>query len=322
MIHTKRSPIMLTIVGTIGIALLLSGCSPRYLVLNPQGPVGREELHLIYLSAILCLIVIVPVMALLAFFIFRYRDTPDNTAPYHPNWSDSKVLEIVWWGVPIVIVGILGYVTAKGTFQLTRPLQTSAEPITIQVTSLDWKWVFQYPGQGVASVNACVIPTGVPVRFELTSDAPMNSFWVPQLGGQEYTMPGMAMRLWLQADTAGTYYGHGANFTGRGFTFMSFTVKAESAAQFNGWVQHVKSHNPPLTMLAYQQLKQPSVVGVRYYSAFPKHLFDNTIWADGGRYMAGMMPGSGSTAMQTGMSTSANGTGQAQAAASKGGAQP
>lgn len=286
-------------------ALLLSGCGPQYLVLHPVGPVGREELNLIILTAVLTGIVVVPVIILLAYIVWRYRDKPGNTAPYRPKWSESKVLEYGWWGIPIVIIGIISVFTAKTTIAVANPPKESKQvnPITIQVTSLDWKWLFQYPGQGIATVNYAKIPTGVPVQFELTADAPMNSFWVPQLGGQEYTMPGMAMRLWLQADKAGTYYGHGANFTGEGFAHMNFSVVATSDANFNSWVQQVKASSPALTMTGYDKLKQPGEMGTLSYSSFPPSLFNSTIWAEGGRYMPNMMNQDGSST--TGMTTAA-----------------
>jgi cytochrome o ubiquinol oxidase subunit 2/cytochrome aa3-600 menaquinol oxidase subunit 2 len=223
------------------------------------------------------------------YIVVRFRDKPENAAPYKPDWADSKALEIVWWGIPIVIVGVLGVYTGKSTFHLTQPPETGVTPITIQVTSLDWKWLFQYPGQKIATVNYVEIPTGVPVQFELTADAPMNSFWVPQLGGQEYTMPGMAMRLWLQADQTGTYYGTGANFTGQGFAHMSFHVIAKPQSEFDSWVNEVKSGSPALTMAGYEELKKPGVIGALSYSSFPDGLFNSTIWTDGGRYMPGMM---------------------------------
>ncbi|GGI99103.1 quinol oxidase subunit 2 [Alicyclobacillus cellulosilyticus] len=273
--------------------VLVTGCGPEYQVLHPAGPVGRTELRLIILSAILIGIVVIPVLVLLFYIVWRYRDKPDNHAPYKPEWSESKWLEVVWWGVPIVIIGILGFYTGQTTFALTKPPESDVKPLTIDVTSLDWKWLFEYPDQGIATVNYCEIPTGVPVQFVLTSDAPMNSFWVPQLGGQEYTMPGMAMRLWLQADRPGTYYGHGANFTGKGFAHMQFHVIATSQNKFDQWVARVKQTAPPLTKAGYQRLKQPSVMGRAAYSSFPKGLFNATIWAEGGRYMDGMldMPG-------------------------------
>jgi len=287
--HPKRIRRFHPVLWTAALAtVVLTGCGPRYMVLDPAGPVGREEMHLIILSVILTAIVIVPVLLLLVYIVWRYRDKPGNTAPYRPQWADSRTLEIIWWGIPILIVGVLGTVTARTTFALVQPPESNVKPITIDVTSLDWKWLFQYPGEKVATVNYVKIPTGVPVDFVLTSDAPMNSFWVPQLGGQEYTMPGMAMRLWLQADKPGTYYGHGANFTGTGFAHMDFNVIATSETAFNAWVNQVKSSSPALTKAGYAELKKPGLMGTSQYSSFPPGLFDDTVWADGGQYMPNM----------------------------------
>ncbi|CAB3393157.1 ubiquinol oxidase subunit II [Kyrpidia spormannii] len=302
---------LLLVVGAAA-ALFLSGCSPNYLVLNPAGPVGREEMHLIVLSTVLVLAVVIPVFVLLAFIVWRYRDRPGNPAAYRPEWSESRILEIVWWGIPIVIVGVLGFYTAKTTFALTEPPESSTQPLTIQVTSLNWKWLFQYPGQGVATVNYCEIPVGVPVQFELTADSPMNSFWVPQLGGQEYAMPGMAMRLWLQADKPGTYYGHGANFTGEGFAHMGFNVVAVSQKDFDQWVSKAKSTGQALTEAGYQQLKKPGVMGTATYSSYPPGLFHDTVWNNGGRYdpkMAGMGGTDGRAGMMPKGAASMPGTG-------------
>jgi cytochrome aa3-600 menaquinol oxidase subunit 2 len=288
-------------------AMLLSGCSPEYVVLNPVGPVGRTERDLIVLSIILVVIVIVPVFALLAYIIWRYRDKPDNKAPYQPEWVDSRSLEFVWWSIPMVIIAVLGFFTAKTTFALTRPPETDKKPITIQVISLNWKWLFEYPDQKIATVNYVEIPTGVPVQFELTADAPMNSFWIPQLGGQEYTMPGMNMRLWLQADKAGTYDGYGANFTGAGFAHMNFKVIAKSQSDFDAWVQQVKSTSPQLTMAGYNELKKDGLAKPTSYSAFPPGLFNDVVMQNGGQYMSGhnMSDAAGnSTANHSGMNMS------------------
>jgi cytochrome aa3-600 menaquinol oxidase subunit II len=278
----SKNAIIMTILAA---SVLLTGCSPEYVVLNPAGPVGKTELNLIVLSTILVLIVIIPVLILLGFILYRYRDKPGNTAPYMPNWAHSNKLEVVWWGIPIVIVSVLGAVTAKMTFDLTEPPSKNAEPLTIQVTSLDWKWLFQYPGQKVATVNYADIPVGRPIQFVLTADAPMNSFWVPQLGGQEYTMPGMAMNLWLQADKPGVYTGRGANFTGKGFAHNTFTVRAVSQQEFDQWVSQLKQTAPPLTMQEYDKLTKPSLMGTASYSSFPPNLFQNVINKDGSMNM-------------------------------------
>jgi len=273
------------LIASCVIAILLTGCGERFLVLQPVGPVGRIELGLIQLSAILIAIIVVPVIALIFYVVWKYRERPTSTAPYDPEWSESRRLEIIWWGVPIVIIGILGTVTARDTFALVRPPERSATPVTVEVTSLDWKWLFQYPEAKVATVNYCVIPTNRPIQFILTAHAPMNSFWVPQLGGQEYTMPGMAMRLWLQADRAGDYYGHGANFTGAGYAHMTFHVLARSPDRYQAWLRHVKTTAPPLTESGYRQLVKPGLVATQQYSSYPHHLFERILQKQGGMYM-------------------------------------
>lgn len=268
------------------IPFLLTGCGERYFLFNTAGPVAEIERNLIYTTFVLTAIVVIPVIALMFYIIRRFRDTPDNPAPYRPEWAQSHRLEFVVWGVPILIVCVLGVVTVRDTFRLVRPTTSmSGTPLTIQVTSLDWKWLFQYPDQKIATVNYCEIPTNRPVRFVLTSDAPMNSFWVPQLGGQEYTMPGMAMRLWLQADKPGSYFGSGANFSGREFAHMKFNVIAKSENDFQHWIQQTKSTAPALTKAGYQKLTQQNIVDKQTYSSFPPGVFEQNIKSEGGMYM-------------------------------------
>jgi cytochrome aa3-600 menaquinol oxidase subunit 2 len=268
-------------------ALMLTGCDSRFVMLDPQGPVAKEEFNLIILSVILCTIVVIPVIGILWFMIHRYRAKPGNNAAYEPDWDENRTLEIIWWGIPIVIIGILGFATVKTTYSLTKPPVSDAKPITIQVTSLDWKWLFQYPDQKVATVNYCEIPTGVPVQFVLTSDAPINSFWVPQLGGQEYTMPGMQMKLWLEANKPGSYYGTGANFSGEQFAHMKFQVIAKEQSEFNKWVAQIKQTAPALTKEGYEKLTQPSTEKQLSFSSFPEGIFHDTVMKNGGQYMVG-----------------------------------
>jgi cytochrome aa3-600 menaquinol oxidase subunit 2 len=273
-----------SILGLWG-TVLLAGCDrSKYIVLDPKGPVGQQELDLIIISVILCAVIIIPVLAIFAYILIRYRDRPGNKAPYQPEWADSKVLEVVWWGIPVVIIAILGVYTAKTTINLTKPPVKDVKPVVVQVTSLDWKWLFTYPGQKVATVNYAVIPAGVPIQFVLTSDAPMNSFWVPQLGGQEYSMPGMSMGLWLQADKVGNYFGSGANFTGRGFAHMQFRVKAVSQADFNKWAAGLKKSSPALTKAGYADLSKPGNVKELSFSSYPENLYENIVNKNGGIY--------------------------------------
>jgi len=258
-------------------SVLLTGCGSEYLVLNPKGPVAETQYNLIKISIILCSIVVIPVLALTAFIVWRYRDTPNNKAPYKPNWAHNTTLEVIWWGIPVVIIAILGYFTVRDTYALVEPPNKEEKPITIQVTSLDWKWLFLYPEQNIATVNYVPIPAGVPVQFEITADAPMNSFWVPQLAGQTYSMPGMAMGLWLQADEPGEYYGSGANFTGEGFAHMQFKVIAKPQAEFEKWVKEAKQSSAALTKADYEKLTQPGLSDQMTYSSYPQGLFEEIV---------------------------------------------
>jgi cytochrome o ubiquinol oxidase subunit 2 len=156
-------------------------------------------------------------------------------------------------------------------------LESDQKPLTVQVTSLNWKWLFQYPEQGIATVNELKIPQGVPIRFEITADSPMNSFWIPQLGGQMYAMSGMAMTLYLQADEPGTYWGSGANFTGTHFADMYFDVEAVSQEEFDRWAEEIRSSSPALTLEGYKRLAEPSVSQKQSFSSFPEGLFEMSV---------------------------------------------
>lgn len=274
----------MALVGS-GIALvgLLSGCGSQYIVLDPKGPVGEIQANLIVLSAALLAAVIVPVLIFFAYVLLRFRDKPGNKASFKPEWDDNKWLEIAWWAIPILVIGILSVFTVRDTFALAKP-PSDKEPMTIQVTSLDWKWLFLYPEQGIATVNYVRIPTDTPIRFELTTDAPINSFWIPQLGGQKYTLPGKALDLWLQADEEGTYYGTANNFSGEGFTEMKFTVTAESKPSFNQWVKKIKESSAEFTRQDYFELRKPGLVQTQQYSSYPSDLFKYIIYKNGGQY--------------------------------------
>ncbi|MEK3913161.1 ubiquinol oxidase subunit II [Paenibacillus sp. FSL H7-0331] len=259
--------------------VLLTGCSEQFIVLDPKGPVGAAQKDLIWISTLLCSVVIVPVLLLSGFILWRYREKAGSKATYAPDWAHSTKLEVIWWGIPIIIIIILGLVTAKYTYALepSKPLVSDKKPITVQVTSMDWKWLFQYPEQGIATVNYLQIPQGVPVKFELTSATAMNSFWIPQLGGQIYTMSGMAMTLFLQADEPGQYFGSGANFNGRDFAQMTFKVDATSQEAFDAWVKKTKTASPALTMDGYTKLAEPGPANVQYFSSFPTGLFERIV---------------------------------------------
>lgn len=270
---------MLTPVLFLLMAVMLSGCGEQFIVLDPKGPIGESQKDLIYISTILCAVVIVPVLILTAVIVWRYRDKPASKASYKPNWEHSTKLEITWWSIPIVIILILAVITVKYTYALepSKPIESEKEAITIQVTSLDWKWLFNYPDEGIATVNYIKIPEDVPVKFQLTSDTAMNSFWVPQLGGQIYSMSGMAMTLFLQADEQGSYFGSGANFNGKDFAQMTFKVDAVTDEDYNAWIDEVKATSPALTTEGFEKLTEPGSSGVQLFSSFPEGLFEKIV---------------------------------------------
>ncbi|MFE5319436.1 ubiquinol oxidase subunit II [Paenibacillus sp. NPDC056579] len=275
---------------TVLMLLITTGCAENVIVLNPKGPIAEQQRDLMIVSTLLCSVVILPVLIMTAVIGWRYRDKKGRKAKYTPNWEHSTKLEVIWWGIPILIIFTLAVITVKSTYALepSKPLVSDKKPLTVQVTSLDWKWLFQYPEQGIATVNELIIPQGVPVRFEITADSPMNSFWIPQLGGQIYAMSGMAMTLYLQADEVGTYWGSGANFTGEHFAKMFFNVQSMKEESFEQWVNKVKADSPALTMDGYKQLALPSVSDRRTFSAFPVGLFEMTVTKYASSHQHGM----------------------------------
>ena len=270
----------------LAVGLLATGCGPQYVVLHPAGPVGRSELNLMGLAAAAMGLVILAVFILLAIVIIRFRERPGNRAPYMPKWEGQPWLERLWFLVPAILLTIIAIPTVQVTFALSH-VPRGKDPVVIDVTSLQWKWFFEYPGQHIATVNYVVIPAGKPVLFELTADSPMNTFWVPQLGGMEYTMPGRVLPLWLQADHPGTYWGHSGQFSGVEFEKMFFDVKAVSPSAFRAWEQKTR-RAPPLTLVAYRRLLQFNTVGRETFGAYPADTFPSVshgFTLKGGMYM-------------------------------------
>lgn len=258
--------------------LLLSGCAD-YMVLNPKGPVAAKQLDLIVITTILCAIIIVPVLILTFIIVWRYRASNKNVE-YKPEWAHSNLLETIWWGIPIVIVIVLAIITVRYTHDLepSKPLESDKEAITIQAVSLNWKWLFLYPEEGVATLNTITIPEDRPVRFEITADSPMNSFWIPELGGQIYAMSGMSMALYLQADEPGTYFGRAANFTGEHFENMDFDVHATSEADYEQWIEEARSSSNTITAESYEEMAQPSEKEEpTLYASFPEGLYESIV---------------------------------------------
>jgi len=248
-------------------------------VLDPQGPVaGAERLILLNATAIM-LVVVVPVIVLTLAFAWWYRAS-NKRATYRPDWSYSGHIELVVWSIPAMVVILLAGVAWTGSHQLdpARKLEADAKPIRIEVVSLDWKWLFIYPDQRVATVNQLVVPTGAPIEFILTSATVMNAFFVPQLGSQIYTMPGMTTRLNLLADHAGDYPGLSSNFSGDGFSDMRFLVHVVPASEFSSWRARAASEGPVLNADAYSQLARASSdTQIQTYSNVDPDLFERIV---------------------------------------------
>ncbi|KJH73803.1 MULTISPECIES: ubiquinol oxidase subunit II [Pseudomonas] len=268
----NRYPRLLGLLPLIG-TLLLSGCNMT--LLNPTGQVGLEQRNLIITATLLMLLVVVPVIVMTFLFAWKYRAT-NTDAVYTPKWSHSTKIEIAVWAVPILIIIALGYVTYVSTHELDpyRPLESDVKPITIEVVALDWKWVFIYPEQGIATVNKIVFPTNTPVNFKVTSDSVMNSFFIPGLGGQIYAMAGMQTKLHLIANRDAEMEGISANYSGAGFTGMKFKAISTSQENFDTWVSEVKKAPKQLEKAEYEALTKPSQNNpVELYSSVTPNLF-------------------------------------------------
>src|SRR5215470_16522768 len=235
----------------------LGGCSEG--VLDPKGPIAAAERLILFNSTGIMLAIVIPTMIATLGVAYWFRAS-NQRARYMPEFDYSGRLELLVWSIPIMTVLLVGGVTWIGAYDLDprKPLASTAKPVRVQVVSLDWKWLFIYPDHGIATVNALTVPVGTPISFELTSSGVMNSFFVPQLGGQIYTMAGMVTRLNLQADHAGTFRGMSANYSGAGFSDMYFNVDAVPVERFAQWVAATRTAGPVLDAQTYANLAKPS----------------------------------------------------------------
>lgn len=233
----------------------------NFAVLNAKGAIAAEQKELMIVATVLMLLIIVPVFALTFHIAWKYRASNTKKVAYTPDWASNYKLEALWWGFPTLIIAILSVMIWQSSHSLDpfKPLASNVKPLTIQVVALQWKWLFILPEQGIASVNYLQVPEDTPLNFEITADAPMNSFWVPQLGGQVYAMSGMTTKLHLIADEPGAYRGSSANLSGEGFSDMDFTVRAGSPAEFDRWVAQVKADGENLNLGSYANLALPAV---------------------------------------------------------------
>ena len=251
-------------------AATLEGCVEG--VLDPKGPVASAERQILFNSLGIMLAIVIPTIIATLGVAFWFRASNER-ARYRPNFRYSGRLELLVWSIPAMTVFLVGGVAWVGSHEVSprKPIASTQKALRIQVASLDWKWLFIYPDQGVASVNQLTIPAGTPVSFELTSSGVMNSFFVPQLGSQIYTMAGMVSHLELRADDPGTYRGMSAQFSGDGFSDMHFNVDAVSAEQFAQWVDLARRAGSELNAKTYADLAKPSeaVVPFTYRGVAP-----------------------------------------------------
>jgi cytochrome o ubiquinol oxidase subunit II len=250
--------------------LSLGGCEGW--LWRPAGPTSGAE-RVIFLDTLaIMLAIVVPVILCTLAFAWWYRASNER-ARHLPDWSYSGRIELVTWSIPALVVFFLGGIAWIGAHDLdpAQPLLSRQAALDIQVVALDWKWLFIYPQQGVASVNRLVVPAGVPLRFRLTSASVWNAFWIPRLGSMLYCMYGMADTLYLQADQPGTYRGLSAMISGDGFATMHFDTEALPAAQFSAWTERARTAGSALDQAAYRALLKPSsaVAPYSYRSVMP-----------------------------------------------------
>jgi cytochrome o ubiquinol oxidase subunit 2 len=263
----------------------LAGCNT--VVMNPTGDIARQQADLITVSVVLMLLIIIPVMILTVWFAWRYRKNAN--AKYEPDWDHSTKLELIIWGAPLLIIIVLGLITWVSTHKLDpyrpldrldehRPIPASTKPLEVQVVALDWKWLFIYPEQGIASVNHLVTPIDTPVRFKITASTVMNTFYIPTLAGMIYAMPGMETELNAVLNKTGDYRGLSANFSGDGFSHMKFSYKGVTNDEFNTWVQEVKANPAVLDRADYLVLEKPTAKEpVRLYGQVEPALFNRVV---------------------------------------------
>ncbi|HEV2677462.1 MAG TPA: ubiquinol oxidase subunit II [Aliidongia sp.] len=265
-------PVAVGTVVAIAVASALGGCSG---VLDPQGPIASAEKTILFNSLGIMLAIVVPTILATLGVAWWFR-AANTRAKYLPDWEYSGRIEMVVWAIPAMTVLLLGGIGWVGSHDLDppKPISTTLTPVEVEVVSLDWKWLFIYPDLGIASVNRLVVPAGTPIRFELSSDGVMNSFFVPQLGSQIYTMAGMTTHLQLQADKPGTYPGFSAQFSGDGFSDMHFNVDAMTPDKFTAWVNATRGAGATLDPASFAALAKPSqAVPVSTYGSVAQDMF-------------------------------------------------
>lgn len=249
--------------------------------LDPMGIIANKERDLLVASTALGLSIIIPVIIAAFVVAFRYRDRGHNSQrKYTPDSGEHTLIQVVWWSIPTIAMIIFGILAVRSTHELDpyKPIKSDVKPVRIQVVALQWKWLFIYPEQNIATINYIVFPEKTPINFELTADAPMNSFWIPRLGGQIYAMSGMVTKTHLMADKTGEYAGSSAEISGVGFAGMRFIAKAATQKEFERWVESVRYTSDPLDMTTYTRLARPSENTPKtFYSSVENGLYNKVV---------------------------------------------
>ncbi len=249
-----------TSLALVALCGMLASCKEG--VLDPRGPIGQAERIILSDATAIMLAVVVPVIVLTLVFAWWFR-AGNRRAQYRPDWEYSGRIEMIIWSIPALVILFLGGIAWISSHELDppRPLGTHQAPVEVEVIALDWRWLFIYPEYGVASLNRLTVPAGVPIHFKLTSTSVMNSFFIPQLGSQIYSMPGMTTQLNLQADEATTYQGLSAQFSGDGFSDMRFTVVSTSSEAFQQWIEQARAQGAALDLSMFTELAKPVHAG-------------------------------------------------------------
>lgn len=270
----------------IPLFIALAGC--KAVLLDPSGDVARQQSDVMTASVAIMALIIVPVLVAIAVIAWRYRAS-NRDARYEPEWDHSSQLELAVWAVPLLIIIALGAITWIGTHQLDpyqplnrvvdgKSIDTNVRPLEIEVVSLDWKWLFFYPQYGIATVNDVAAPVNVPIHFKLTSSRMMNSFFVPALVGQIYTMAGMQTELNAVINKPGVYRGFSANYSGIGFTDMRFRFQGLTRKGFQDWISRARAGGKTLSLAAYRKLASPSRnVPAAYFAAYAPDLYQRIL---------------------------------------------
>jgi cytochrome o ubiquinol oxidase subunit 2 len=266
-------PAVLAVLGIIFVR------ASDFAVLDPHGQIAQQERNLLAITVALGLLVIVPVFIMSYTIAWRYREG-NKKATYNPDFDHNTLIESIWWGIPCAIILTLAIIAWNSAHSLDpfKKLDSNVRPLHVQVVALQWRWLFIYPEQNIATLNYLELPVNRPVDFDITSDAPMNSFWIPRLGGQIYAMSGMSTQLHLMAGKAGDYRGSSANISGKGFADMTFQARAVNQASFDKWVARIQASTGQLDIQQYLDISAPATDKTEMaYSGVAPGLYDDII---------------------------------------------